>query len=262
MSVVTCSTKLGFPKAPEWVAIRAEAIVSAMAISLQDVQNQVPTLHVSLSRVGVTNVEKVIRISAGGTLDAVLRPPGLLRRSRAAPEGRPHVPLRGGRQRRDRRGHPHRERVPGRDAGPAHRREGPRPPGRPAGRGAHRGALPGAEAGAGERDRHAGDLHAARGRRGERGGHPPAHRRDRPGHDRLPVRADVGAGRLARTAAGRRLLGRRDRARVRRGARSPPTTSAGSARSTSAAPRAARRTSTPSASSPSSRTRCRPRSTS
>jgi GTP cyclohydrolase-4 len=38
-----------------------------MAISLQDVQNQVPTLHVSLSRVGVTNVEKVIRISAGGS---------------------------------------------------------------------------------------------------------------------------------------------------------------------------------------------------
>ena len=38
-----------------------------MAVSLADVQNQVPTLHVSLSRVGVTNVEKVIRIDAGGT---------------------------------------------------------------------------------------------------------------------------------------------------------------------------------------------------
>ncbi len=37
-----------------------------MAVSLEDVQNQVPTLHVSLSRVGVTNVEKVIRIDAGG----------------------------------------------------------------------------------------------------------------------------------------------------------------------------------------------------
>jgi GTP cyclohydrolase IV len=36
-----------------------------MAVSLKDVQNQVPTLHVSLSRVGVTNVEKVIRIDAG-----------------------------------------------------------------------------------------------------------------------------------------------------------------------------------------------------
>jgi GTP cyclohydrolase-4 len=39
--------------------------VNRMAVSLEDVQNQVPTLHVSLSRVGVTNVEKVIRIDAG-----------------------------------------------------------------------------------------------------------------------------------------------------------------------------------------------------
>jgi GTP cyclohydrolase I/GTP cyclohydrolase-4 len=38
-----------------------------VSVSLEDVQNQVPTLHVSLSRVGVTNVEKVIRINAGGT---------------------------------------------------------------------------------------------------------------------------------------------------------------------------------------------------
>ena len=36
-------------------------------ITLQDVQAQVPTLTVSLSRVGVTNVEKVIRIEANGT---------------------------------------------------------------------------------------------------------------------------------------------------------------------------------------------------
>jgi GTP cyclohydrolase I/GTP cyclohydrolase-4 len=34
---------------------------------LEDVQAQLPTLHVSLSRVGVTNVEKVIRIGANGT---------------------------------------------------------------------------------------------------------------------------------------------------------------------------------------------------
>src|SRR5215216_7193628 len=34
---------------------------------LEDVQEQRPTLHVSLSRVGVTNVEKVIRIGANGT---------------------------------------------------------------------------------------------------------------------------------------------------------------------------------------------------
>jgi len=44
---------------------RRRSIVVEMAVSLEDVQNQVPTLHVSLSRVGVTNVEKVIRIDAG-----------------------------------------------------------------------------------------------------------------------------------------------------------------------------------------------------
>src|SRR5215211_6923390 len=43
------------------------SIVHAMAVSLEDVQNQVPTLHISLSRVGVTNVEKVIRIDARGS---------------------------------------------------------------------------------------------------------------------------------------------------------------------------------------------------
>ena len=37
-----------------------------MAVSLDDVQNQVPALHISLSRVGVTNVEKVIRIHTDG----------------------------------------------------------------------------------------------------------------------------------------------------------------------------------------------------
>ena len=37
-----------------------------MAVSLDDVQNQVPTLQISLSRVGVTNVEKVIRIETEG----------------------------------------------------------------------------------------------------------------------------------------------------------------------------------------------------
>jgi GTP cyclohydrolase I/GTP cyclohydrolase-4 len=36
-------------------------------IALEDVQAQVPTLPVSLSRVGVTNVEKVIRIEVDGT---------------------------------------------------------------------------------------------------------------------------------------------------------------------------------------------------
>ncbi|MDP9384053.1 MAG: GTP cyclohydrolase MptA [Actinomycetota bacterium] len=37
-----------------------------MAVTLEDVQAQIPTLHVSLSRVGVTRVEKVIRIRQDG----------------------------------------------------------------------------------------------------------------------------------------------------------------------------------------------------
>src|SRR5919197_6237152 len=36
-------------------------------ITLKDVQSQAPALQVSLSRVGVTNVEKVIRIRANGS---------------------------------------------------------------------------------------------------------------------------------------------------------------------------------------------------
>jgi GTP cyclohydrolase IV len=36
-------------------------------ITVEDVQSQLPTLHVSLSRVGVTNVEKVIRIASNGS---------------------------------------------------------------------------------------------------------------------------------------------------------------------------------------------------
>jgi GTP cyclohydrolase-4 len=38
-----------------------------MTLPFEDVQSQVPALSVSLSRVGVTNVEKVIRIQANGT---------------------------------------------------------------------------------------------------------------------------------------------------------------------------------------------------
>src|SRR6476660_6004816 len=38
-----------------------------MTLPLEDVQSQVPTLTLSLSRVGVTNVEKVIRIRANGS---------------------------------------------------------------------------------------------------------------------------------------------------------------------------------------------------
>src|ERR671938_448116 len=38
---------------------------SSMTVSAPDVQAQAPTLHISLSRVGVTGVEKVIRLRQG-----------------------------------------------------------------------------------------------------------------------------------------------------------------------------------------------------
>src|SRR3954463_14685063 len=41
--------------------------LNVMTLPLQDVQSQAPALSLSLSRVGVTNVEKVIRIAANGT---------------------------------------------------------------------------------------------------------------------------------------------------------------------------------------------------
>ena len=52
---------------PPMGAWRQPSIVPDMAVSPADVQSEVPALHISLSRVGVTNVEKVIRINAGGT---------------------------------------------------------------------------------------------------------------------------------------------------------------------------------------------------
>src|SRR4051812_36450519 len=38
-----------------------------MTLSFEDVQNRAPALSLSLSRVGVTNVEKVIRLAANGS---------------------------------------------------------------------------------------------------------------------------------------------------------------------------------------------------
>ena len=69
--------------------------------------------------------------------------------------------------------------------------------------------------------------------------HPPPDRRRGPGHDRLPLRAGAGDGALAGAPARRRLHRRRDRRACSTPCRWPPTTSAGSARCTWAAPRAA-----------------------
>ena len=64
---------------------------------------------------------------------------------------------------------------------------------------------------------HPGALHAARRRGGHRARHPPADRRHRPGHDRVPVRPGAGRRQRARAARGRGLRRRRDRADPRGG---------------------------------------------
>ena len=145
-------------------------------------------LHVSLSRVGVTGVEKVIRI--GRTAPSNSSTPSSTASSTSGP--------------RQKGAHMSRfeevvneaidevvlgEALPGRDARRAHRRARARAPGRAARRGDDRGALPRAQARAGLGHRDAGDLHAVRLRGRVRARHAPARRRRRAGHDRVPVRA-------------------------------------------------------------------------
>ena len=97
------------------------------SLSLIDVQSQRPSVQLSLSRVGVTGVEKVIRLNHERRRAAVLGPLRVRRRPRPRSEGRAHVALRGGHQRGDRRGRARRVDVQGRDARRAHRAARARP---------------------------------------------------------------------------------------------------------------------------------------
>ena len=101
------------------------------------------------------------------------------------------------------------------------------------------GPLPGDGDDPGERPEDPGDLRPLRHRGRLRAGHADADRRPGPGHDRLPLRPGDGRRALPRTARRAGLRARGDRARRSSRSRSPPTTSAASAPSTSAAPRAA-----------------------
>ena len=103
---------------------------------------RVPATQVSLSRVGVTGVEKVIRVKADGAENLFYAELRVLRRPQPAAGRRPHVPLRGDRRRGDRRGRARRG-LQGRGARRPRRPEGARAPGRPARRGLGHRALPG-----------------------------------------------------------------------------------------------------------------------
>ncbi len=125
-----------------------------------DVQSGTPATQVSLSRVGVTGVEKVIRVKADGAENLYHAGFRVLRRPQSTPGGRPHVALRGSRRRGDRRGRARRG-LPRRGARRPHRPAGARAPGRAAGRGLGHGALPGDGHDPGQRHQHAGDLRPA-----------------------------------------------------------------------------------------------------
>ena len=120
-----------------------------------------------------------------------------------------------------------------------HRRAHPRPPGRAARRGDDRRALPRAQARARVRHPDAGDLHALRlgggVRAAARAGSSASPRRASP---RARARSSSSPAR-ARAPAGRGLRRGADRRRSSRPCPSPRTTSAASARCTSAAPRTA-----------------------
>ena len=228
-----------------------------------DVQASAPTVHVSLSRVGVTNVEKVIRIGAPGGRAALLRQARLLRRPRA-------------RSRRARTCRASRRSSTTSSARSCSARAGFKAEQlaqRIAERVRERQDALRAEVTIAARYpehkpapvsgiRDAGDLHALRLGRRLRARHAPARRRRRAGHDRVPVRA-AARRRRARASASRPTASPTTRSSASsRPSPSPRTTSAASARSHRLPrglrhrDRGRRRCWT------SSRTRCRARSTS
>ena len=174
-----------------------------------DVQASRPTTEVSLTRVGVRGVEKVIRVN-GSLFFAELECFVDLNPQAGR---RPHVALRGGRQRGDRRrrarGAPAR-----RGAGRPHRRARPRAPGGPARGGHDRRPLPGDRPDPRLGPANAGDLHPVRHRRRVPARHPHPHRRRGTGDDRLPLRPGPSDRPRPRAPAGRRLHRRRDRAHL------------------------------------------------
>ena len=198
-----------------------------------------PRTAVSLSRVGVTGVEKIVRISAQRRRAALPRRARVLRRPQPAAGRRPHVALRGGRERGDRRGRARR-------GASRPRRSPPTSP----------SASASARAACAPRSRSRARYPETSRRRSracttqeiytlfgtavasERG-HAHAVGVAGAGHDRLPVRPGAGRRPRPRAAASSTASPTTRSSASSRPSRSPPTTSAASARSTSAAPRAA-----------------------
>ena len=91
-------------------AMLASSVMTEPLAALEDVQARRPTTHVSLSRVGVTGVEKIVRIQANGDEQLFYAQLECFVDLGPEAEGRAHVALRGDRERGDRGGRPGRGR--------------------------------------------------------------------------------------------------------------------------------------------------------
>ena len=172
------------------------------AAAPEDLQAARPRTPISLSRVGVAGVEKIIRIRAQNGAERASSTPTSSASSTSTPSQKgvhmsrfEEVGQRGDRRRRPRRG------AARRGAGRAHRRECVERQGGPA-REVKIAPATRRRAHAGLRHPHPGDLHPLRHRRRLRPRHPPPDRRRGPGHDRLPVRPGAGRGQAPATRLG------------------------------------------------------------
>ena len=186
---------------------------SPSGTSIVDVQAQAPRVQLGLSQVGVTGVEKVIRIRQNGAeqlfsarfecvvdLGPNQKGAHMSRFEEVVNDAIGEVVL-------------GESTFKCRDARRAHRTARARSPRRASRRGHRRGPLPRAQARAGLGHSDPGAVLAPRLRDLHRARHPASGRRHRPGHDRVPMRPGIGGGAAPR-ATGRRGLRRRQIERI------------------------------------------------
>ena len=205
-----------------------------------DVQAGLPATQVSLSRVGVTGVEKVIRVKADGAENLFYAELRVLRRPQPAAGRRPHVPLRGDRRRGDRRGRARRG-LQGRGAGRPRRPEGARAPGRRCGPRSRSPPATRRRSQTPESGKSTQEIYVLYGTAvaSERGTRTLTGVQAQ-GMTACPCAQEMVAGLSPANGSPSEGFGAEEIERSSTSSRSPPTTSAASAPSTSAAPRAAR----------------------
>ena len=186
-STVGATTRVPVPSKRRW-PIRSPPSTPVHATP----RRRRPATEVSLTRVGVTGVEKVIHVGDGDGAGSSSSPSSTA--SSTSTPSRPASTCPASRRSSTRRstsvvlG----ETPARRGARRPHRRARARAPGRPARRGHDRRPLPGDRPHPGLGPPHPGDLHPVRHRRRLRARHPHPDRRRGPGHDRLPLRPGPG----------------------------------------------------------------------